>query len=264
MMISNQGRSISIRQTTPEDTPILYRAYTDDEFMRLYRSNNPLQSEEQLRQMLAERLKHSPEKRGYIEFIIIHRRYGAIGVASLADFSSTHRRAEMLIGLFEQKYRGGKFALEASLLVFDLAFNAYNLNKLYTYVYEYNHFAEKSTVHSGFTQEGTLKNHHYLVHEKRFVSLYINGLVIEDFRRSETLRKLSLRLLGRDITRPSEKEITAIPVDKELAAKYTAQLTKKLRTQAVRGEQSAITNLKKNSWVIRDQSAFTNRPLPLT
>ena len=251
MMISNQGRSISIRQTTPEDTPILYRAYTDDAFMRQYRSNHPLQSEEQLRQMLAERLKHSPEKRGYIEFLIIHRRYGAIGVATLGDYSSLHRRAEFLIGLFVQKYRGGQSALEASLLVFDLVFNHYHLNKLYTYVYDYNNFAEKSTIHLGFTQEGSLKNHHYLVHEKRFVSLYVNGLVIEDFRRNQKLRKLSLRKLGRDITRPTEKVIKAIPLDEKLTAKYTAQLKEKLRTQVQ--FQSAITNRNKKSLVTGEQ-----------
>ncbi len=234
MIISNQGRSIFIRQSTPEDTQILFRAYTDDAFIRLYRSNNPLQSEEQLRQLLAERLKHSPEDRGYLELMIVHRRYGAIGVAMLGDFSSTHRRAEYLIGLFDQEHRGGRYALEASLLVLDLAFNAYNLNKLYTYVYEYNDFAEKSTLHLGFTQEGTLKNHHYLVHEKRFVSLYINGLVIDDFRHNDKIRRLSLKLLGRDITQPEVKEIHAVPFDNELTAQYAVQLRDKLRARSHR------------------------------
>jgi hypothetical protein len=64
MIISNQGRSILIRQSTPEDAQILFRAYSDDSFIRLYRSNNPAQSEEQLRDMLKERLKHSPLERG--------------------------------------------------------------------------------------------------------------------------------------------------------------------------------------------------------
>ncbi len=228
MIIYNQGRSISIRQSTPEDTPILFRAYTDEAFIRLYRSNHPSQSEEQLRQMLAERLKHSPEQRGYIELMIVHHRLGAIGVATLGDYSTIHRRAEYLIGIFDEKHRRGKYALEASLLTLDLAFNAYHLNKLYTYVYDYNDFAEKSTVNFGFTCEGTLKNHHYLVHDNRFVSLHINGLVVEDFRHNDKIRRLSLKILGRDITRPYE-ELKAIPMDEELAAKYTAQF-EKLRT----------------------------------
>lgn len=231
MIISNHGHSILIRQSTPEDAVILFRAYTDEAFIHLYRSNNPLQSEEQLRQLLADRLKQSAEKRGYLELMIVHRHYGAMGVAMLNDLSNTHRRAEYLIGFFEQKHRCGKYALEASLLILDLAFNAYNLNKLYTYVYEYNDYAERSTVNFGFTQEGILKNHHYLIHEKRFVSLYINGLVVDDFRCHDKMRRLSVKLLGRDITQP-EKEIQAVPFNNELTAQYAVQLRNKLRARS--------------------------------
>jgi hypothetical protein len=68
--------------------------------------------------------------------------------------------------------------------------------------------------------------------------------------------------LGRDITRPTEKAIKAIPIDKELAAKYTAQLKEKLRTQAqsIRGDQSVMTTPNKNNWVIGETTAVTTRP----
>ncbi|EDN70745.1 conserved hypothetical protein [Beggiatoa sp. PS] len=229
MLISNQGRSILIRQSTPEDAHILFQAYSNDSFISLYRSNNPAQSEEQLRQMLIERSKHAPLDRGYIEFMLVHHQYGPIGVAMLGDYSKLHRRAEYLIGIFEQKHRGKKYTLEAMLLLLDLAFNAYDMNKLYGYVYDYNEFSLKSAVNLGFTHEGTLKNHHYLVHEKRFVSLYIDSLVVDDFRQNEKIRLLSLKFLGRDITHPYQ-EITAVPVEEKLANQYTTKFLDKLRT----------------------------------
>ena len=228
MITSNQSHSISLRQSTPEDAKILFQAYTDETFIRLYRSNNPTQSEEQLRQMLLERAKQPPLERGYIEFMIIHHKYGPIGVAMLGDYSKVHRRAEYLIGLFEKKYRG-RYTLEALLLLLDLAFNAYNLNRIYGYVYGYNDFALKSAVNLGFNHEGTLKNHHYCNHEKRFVSLYVNGLIVDDFRRNEKIRRFSRRFVGRDITQPYQ-EVTAIPIEGELAAEYENKLLKKLRS----------------------------------
>jgi len=228
MISSNQGRSIFLRQSTTEDAKILFRAYSDKTFIRFYRSNNPIQSEEQLRKILSERAKHSPLEIGYLEFMIVHHKYGAIGSAILGDYSKLHRRAEVLIGLFEKNHRG-RYTIEAMLLLFDLAFNVYDLNKVYNYIYEYNDFAMKTAIKLGFIHEGTLKNHHYLVYEKRFVSLYVNGLTVDDFRQNEKIRRLSMRLLGRDITQPCQ-EITAVPVEKELAAKYASTLIEKLRT----------------------------------
>jgi len=227
MISSNQGKSILLRQSNQEDAKILFRAYNDETFIRFYRSNNPTQSEEQLQQMLSERLKQNILERGYIEFMIVHHKYGPIGVAMLGDYSKVHRRVEYLIGLFDEKHRG-RYTLEAMLLLLDLTFNAYKLNRIYGYVYEYNDFSLRSAVNLGFNHEGTLKNHHYCTNEKRFVSLYVNSLIVDDFRRNEKIRRLSLRFVGRDITQPY-KEVIAIPIEDELAAKYKDKLLKKLR-----------------------------------
>ncbi len=228
MISSNQGNSISLRQSTPEDTKILFKAYTDEKFIHLYRSNNPIKSEEQLKQILTERTKHSPLETGTIEFMIVHNKYGPIGVTMLGDYSKIHRRAEYLIGLFDEKHRG-RYTLEAMLLLLDLAFNAYSLNKLYGYIYDYNDFSLKSAVNLGFSHEGTLKNHHYCTHEKRFVSLYVNGLEAEDFRRNYKIKRLSQRFIGRDITKPY-KEVTAIPIENKLAAEYENKLLQNLHS----------------------------------
>ncbi len=228
MTRSNKGRSILLRQSTPEDAKILFRAYTDESFIHLYRSNDTTQSEEQLRQRLTERVKLSPLEKGQIEFMIVHPKYGPIGVAMLGNHSNMHRRAEYLIGVFDKKYRG-RYTLEALLLLLDLAFNSYNLNRIYGYVYEYNEFAIRSAVKFGFSHEGTLKNHHYCTHKKRFVSLYIDSLIVNDFRHNEKIRRLSQRFVGRDITKPYQ-ELTATPIEGELAAEYENKLLNKLRS----------------------------------
>jgi len=200
MILTNHGKSLQLRQTKPEDAPILLRAYQDNSFIRLYRSNNAELTEEELAKMLAERLEHQPTELGYIELMIEHKQHGPIGVAVLGDYTPLHRRAEYLIGLFEAERRSIGHGTEATLLVLDLAFNHYKLHKIYTYVYEYNEESEKSTVKFGFKQEGILEDHHYLMKDKRFVNLYINGMTEERFRNTEQIRRYSQRLLGRDVT----------------------------------------------------------------
>ncbi len=200
MILSNQGRSLRLRQTEPGDAPILSRAYQDDSFIRLYRSNDVEQTEEQLAHELATRLEYDPVELGYIEFLVEHKQHGPIGVATLGNYSSVHKRAEYLIGLFEKKHRSLGYGTEATLLVLDLAFNFYKLHKIYTYVYDYNQSSQKTTLKLGFKQEGFLEEHHYSLHEKRFIHLYFNGITEARFRTSDKIRRYSMRLLGRDVT----------------------------------------------------------------
>ena len=204
MILSNQGNSLILRQTMPDDAPILSRAYEDESFISLYRSSNAQQTEKELRQILATRKQTSPAKVGYLEFMLEHKKYGAIGVAALGDYSPIHQRAEYLVGLFDKKHRYVGYGIEATLLVLDLAFNTYRLNKIYSYVYEYNKFSHKNMINLGFQHEGTLKEHHYSAQKDRFVNLYVNGMTVRQFRECEKIQRMSLRLIGHDITQPTQ------------------------------------------------------------
>ena len=209
MLLTSQGKSLFIRQTEPTDASILHRAYQDESFARLYRSNNTPLTGSQLAEMIAEYQQQDPAQLGYLEFMIEHKQHGPIGIASLSDYSPVHRRAEYLIGIFAKKHRSMGYGTEATLLVLDLAFNEYQLNKIYTYIYEYNELSRINTLKFGFKQEGILEEHHYLLREQRFVNLYINGITTKRFRDNAKIRRYSLRLIGRDITKPySEIKLT--------------------------------------------------------
>jgi len=201
MIISNQGKSLHLRQTEPKDAPILLKAYEDESFIRLYRSNNVTpKTEEQLAEGLKKRTEFNPTQLGYLEFMIEHKQHGAIGVAAFGDYAPYHKRAEFLIGLFDEKHQSRGYGAEATLLMLDLAFNVYNLNKIYTYVYDYNKKSEKLTERFGFKQEGYLESHHYSTREQGFVDLYINGLTISNFRTHKKISRISKLFIGRDIT----------------------------------------------------------------
>ncbi|MDM8569800.1 GNAT family N-acetyltransferase [Thiotrichales bacterium HSG1] len=101
----NQGHSITIRRILPKDVPILIRAYQDESFLHLYRSNHTHQTEEQLTSSITEYAEYDFTELGYVEFMVEHERHGAIGVAILSDYNPLHKRAEYLIGLFAPKHR---------------------------------------------------------------------------------------------------------------------------------------------------------------
>ncbi len=215
MINSHQGCSITIRRTLPEDVPVLLQAYQDESFLHLYRSNHIQQTEEQLTSLIAEHAEYEFTELGYVEFMIEHKQYGTIGIAILSDYNPLHKRAEYLIGLFASQHRCLGYGTEATLLVLDLAFNHYELNKVYTYVYDYNELSEANTVKFGFKQEGWLEEHHYLIGEERFVSLYLNGMTEQNFRSSDSIKRYSSRLLGRDIT--LEPQIIKLTAENNLA-----------------------------------------------
>jgi len=203
MLISNRGKHLLIRQALPEDAEIFHQAYASDEFSRLFRANGERQTVDELRLSLTERAAISPETLGYVEFAILLAGQ-PIGVAVLSDYAPLHRRAEFLIGIFSPSKRHASHSVEASLLILDLVFNHYGLNKLYTYVYEYNQYSQKATEKLGFVREGLLREHHFSIPEQRFVALFQNGLTERDFRSNIKLPMLSRRLLGRDITQPAK------------------------------------------------------------
>jgi len=53
----------------------------------------------------------------------------------------------------------------------------------------------------GFVQESYLREQIMEPNGEKFLNLYGNGMTLNDFRNNKRIPKLSLRLLGRDITR---------------------------------------------------------------
>ena len=200
----HQGRSLFLRRTIPSDAPLLYqRAYQNLEFMRLFRLNDRPADVEEVRSRLENLHQQPPDNLGYLELMIVHQQHGAIGMVALSDYAALHRRAEFLIGLFDEDHRHASYGLEASLMTLDLAFNAYALNRVYAYTYAYNQPAQKGLTSLGFLLEGVLVEHVFDRSTERFVNLHCYGMTGQQFRQAQRLAPLSKRLLKRDITQPT-------------------------------------------------------------
>lgn len=199
------GKSIVLRRFEESDSDFLSQSYATEAFMRFYHHYLPRQlSSQQLAAKLSIQATTHPYQHKAIDWIIWRSVAGrptkAIGIANLVDIQFAHRRAEFLLGIPASADRSHYAAVEASLLVMDFAFNQVQLNKLTSYVYASNPLAQKNTEALGFSREGYLEAQILHLASGEMLDLYVNGLTVAAFRRNARLARLSLKLLGRDIT----------------------------------------------------------------
>lgn len=225
-----EGQSVILVRANPDYLDFIHDIYTNNDFMDLYRlSQDRALPKTELKDRLQQEATQLPQNLKRIEWVIIKKspsENNPIGLAAIADYQIHHNRAELLLGISAPSERHTLHSLETALLVLDFAFNIIRLHKLISYVYGYNLKAQKNTLHLGFTQEALLKEHYFT--PQGFIDLYQNRLLEQEFRSNNKLAKLSLRLLGRDITQKNRLKTEVL--GKQELDHLTSQLKKSLRT----------------------------------
>ncbi len=201
------GQRVILERAAPVHAEYIYSTFSNDAFWDKYRRTQKRDiSMMQLVEKLEYDYNHSPAGLGMLEWVIC-RRDGEtlvpIGFTSLSNYSASQRRAEFLIGIVDEADIAIGIGLEASLLVFDYAFNVINLHKLVSIVYAYNQQAQISTQSLGFIREGLLRKHFFDPVKQEHVDLIQNGMLQEDFHGNSRLSALSRKLLGKNVTEKS-------------------------------------------------------------
>jgi RimJ/RimL family protein N-acetyltransferase len=205
------GRNLQLRRLGPEHADYMQQSFADAQFWAAYRSNqNRHLTTVELRQRLDLESQNSPQTLGKIEWVIqrISRSPGGennnIGLAGLTAFDPRQNCAEFLLGIVRSQDRKPGAGLEASLLLFDYAFNRMHLSRLVSHVYADNGEAQRNTLALGFRQEVLLRDHFRKLGESELSDVYRNGMLLSEFRDNKRLATLSQRLLDRDITRKAD------------------------------------------------------------
>lgn len=196
------GRRIALRRRAEQDAEFLHRCHTHPEFADRVSRYGPKETDAVgLALMLRREHAIHPSIGRAVQWVVIDLATGhPIGLAGLTDYHPEHQRAEFHVGILDSARRGTGAALEASLLALDFAFNVAGLHKLCSQVYDNNRYSEDSTLSLGFSQEGHQREHYRHPRTGEHFGMFLNGLLAKDFRRNPRLARLSLRLLGKDIT----------------------------------------------------------------
>lgn len=204
-----RGRRLVLERLGKMHAEYLQSTYDDNEFWSKYRFNQNRKLQlSTVRDLLAKEEYCEPAKLGKIEWVISRVRGNAmqpIGFAGLTAYDAAQKRAEFLVGVVKPEDRASGIGLEASMLVFEFAFNIARLNKLVSLIYYDNSDAQENTLALGFSKEGVLREHFRTGADAEFIDIIQNGLLAREFRMNQRLARLSRRLLGRDITQPACK-----------------------------------------------------------
>jgi UDP-4-amino-4,6-dideoxy-N-acetyl-beta-L-altrosamine N-acetyltransferase len=103
-----------------------------------------------------------------------------IGICALLGIDSKNRNCELSIVIGEKDYWGKGYGKETMNILMNLAFNEFNMHKIYLRVMSFNKRAIKLYESLGFLREGVLKESIY--RKGKYYDVLIFGILQSQFR----------------------------------------------------------------------------------
>ncbi|HSW15276.1 MAG TPA: GNAT family N-acetyltransferase [Solimonas sp.] len=179
---------ITLRLPTGADQPFIHACFSDAAFMARYHRFQ--RHDESSIAEFVRRASRRPAATGRHEWIVLDRGGQPAGLTALVDIDLGHRRGELLVGL-PRPSDSANLALKAALAAMVFGFERLSLEKLVSYVYGDNPWAQRNTRHLGFTEEGLLRAH-LLIGNQR-LDLRVNGLLSTEFAADQRLQRMRAR-----------------------------------------------------------------------
>jgi ribosomal-protein-alanine N-acetyltransferase len=151
------GPSLTLRYAEPEDAPRLLELASEPAVTRFF-SWGPYAGVEEPQAYIAG-LAGKRERGEMLEFLVVHREHGPIGVTGLSELSTRDRRATVG-SWFGRDYWGSGANLESKALVGALAFETLGLERLTAWANTRNGRSQAALERVGFRREGVLAGWH--------------------------------------------------------------------------------------------------------
>jgi ribosomal-protein-alanine N-acetyltransferase len=174
-----RGPELLLRYARMEDAPDLFRLASDPEVTEFFSwgpYSHQSEAEAYIRSLSAKRVQGA-----MLEFVIVHKDSGVIGVTGLSEFSLRDRRA--VVGTWHGREWWGKGAnRQSKALVLGLAFRGLGLQRVTAWCGTDNHRSQKALERLGFVHEGVLRHWHLHAGEPQDVISY--GMLRSDWEAS--------------------------------------------------------------------------------
>lgn len=184
-MINYTSERLLIREITISDIDDKLLSWFDDErLMRFYTNSKRKITKD----ILIESIETGREQGSNFTFLICNKETGqSIGTIKLGPINSTHRISDLatLIG-DASSIRGGGVGKEAITLGNRIAFEEFNIRKLFGGMYRSNVASIKAYTRAGWIVEGQLKGH-YLVDGKAEDRILVGCFNPKEFTEEEIL-----------------------------------------------------------------------------
>ena len=184
-----RGPALTLRYATAADAGAMFELARDPEVTRFFAWG--YERVEQAQEWIAD----LPGKRAagdLLDFLILHREHGPIGVTGLSEISRRDRRATVGTWLGREHWGTGAYA-ESKALVAALAFQRLGLERLTAYTSVGNPRSQTALERSGFSREGVLRAFHR--HPSGVHDVVVFGLLRADWEAS-ALRDVPVEIDG--------------------------------------------------------------------
>ena len=173
-----RGPGLTLRYATAADAAAMFELARDPEVTRFFAWGY-----EQIEQA-QEWIAALPRKRAageLLDFLVVHREHGPIGVTGLSELSRRDRRAT--VGTwFGREHWGTGANAESKAMVAALAFQRLGLERLTAYTSVGNPRSQTALERSGFSREGVLRAFHR--HPSGVHDVVVFGLLRADWEAS--------------------------------------------------------------------------------
>jgi ribosomal-protein-alanine N-acetyltransferase len=174
------GPTLTLRYATAEDAPRLLELASDEGVTRFF-SWGPYTALDQPEAYIAS-LPAKRERGELLDFLIVHREHGPIGVTGLSELARRDRRATVG-SWFGRDWWGSGANPESKALIAALGFRRLGLERLTAWANTRNGRSQVALERVGFTREGVLRGWHR--HGDVLHDVVVFGLLRPAYERSE-------------------------------------------------------------------------------
>jgi [ribosomal protein S5]-alanine N-acetyltransferase len=185
-----EGPQLTLRYAGPEDAPALFELARDPAVTRFF-SWGPYTTIEQPEAYIAG-LPEKRERGELLDFLIVHRTDGPIGVTGLSELSVRNRHATVG-SWFGHRWWGSGANRESKAMMAALAFEHLGLDRLTAWANTRNGRSQVALERVGFRREGVLAGWHR--HGNAVHDVVVFGLLRAAWERSQ-LRSVPVRVRG--------------------------------------------------------------------
>ena len=189
-MFEVRGPTLTLRYATAEDAPALYELAREPQVTRWFSWGPYTDPEQPLGYIGA--LEAKREAGELLDFLIVHREHGPIGVTGLSELSPRDRRAT--VGTwFGRRWWGAGANAESKALIAALAFERLGMDRLTAWANTRNGRSQVALERVGFKREGVLRAFHR--HGDVLHDVVVFGMTRHGWLKSD-LRRVHVRLEG--------------------------------------------------------------------
>jgi [ribosomal protein S5]-alanine N-acetyltransferase len=184
------GPALTLRYATPEDAPALFELARDPAVTRFFSwgpYTDPAQPERYIGDLPGKR-----ERGELLDFLIVHREDGPIGVTGLSELARRDRRATVG-SWFGHRWWGSGANFESKAMIAALAFDHLGMDRLTAWANTRNGRSQVALERIGFKREGVLRGWHR--HGDRLHDVVVFGMLRAGYERSR-LREVPVQVSG--------------------------------------------------------------------